>query len=252
MSSTNKTANFKLSQFIGTDKPTFLGDYNNDMQIIDGALFTAGQTAEDAVNDVEKVKGAQEELKAVHEDTKQQVAQLKETADGMTGDVTAAQEAANSAEEKATAAQTAATDVVNAANTASANATRAKQTADGNKTTLQELDERVTALENRPTREDVTMEFHLNTFPKTGSGITTSCPPTEIKKPAGYTFKTLRVTATKTQNNVYGDDTSLGKTPVNTDAVSQFNKITIFPDTYNPQYPADVSVDVTVVLTPEV
>lgn len=160
MSSTNKTANFKLSQFIGTDKPTFLGDYNNDMEIIDGALFTASQTAEEAVNDVEKVKGAQEELKAVHEDTKKQVAQLKETADGMSGDVTAAQEAANSAEEKATAAQTAATDVVNAANTASANATKAKQTADGNKTTLQQLDERVTALEGKPAIQPLTMTIH--------------------------------------------------------------------------------------------
>lgn len=160
MSSTNKTANFKLSQFIGTDKPTFLGDYNNDMEIIDGALFTASQTAEEAVNDVEKVKGAQEELKAVHEDTKKQVAQLKETADGMSGDVTAAQEAANSAEEKATAAQTAATSVVNAANTASANATKAKQTADGNKTTLQQLDERVTALEGKPAIQPLTMVIH--------------------------------------------------------------------------------------------
>lgn len=150
MSSTNKTANFKLSQFIGTDKPTFLGDYNNDMKIIDGALFTASQTAEEAVNDVETVKSAQADLKAVHEDVKKQVVQLKETADGMTGDVTAAQEAANRAEQKATAAQTAATDVVNAANAASANATKAKQTADGNKTTLQELDRRVTALESAP------------------------------------------------------------------------------------------------------
>lgn len=156
MSSTNKTANFKLSQFIGTDKPTFLGDYNNDMEIIDGALFTASQTAEEAVNDVENVKGAQTEIKAVHEDIKKQVAQLKETADGMTGDVTAAQEAANSAEEKATAAQTAATDVVNAANAASANATKAKQTADGNKTTLEDLDRRVTALEAKPDIPPVT------------------------------------------------------------------------------------------------
>lgn len=160
MSSTNKTANFKLSQFIGTDKPTFLGDYNNDMNIIDGALFTASQAAEEAVNDVETVKSAQTELKAVHEDTKKQVTQLKETADGMSGDVTAAQEAANSAEEKATAAQTAATDVLNAANTASANATKAKQTADGNKTTLQQLDERVTALEGKPAIQPLTMTIH--------------------------------------------------------------------------------------------
>lgn len=160
MSSTNKTANFKLSQFIGTDKPTFLGDYNNDMEIIDGALFTASQTAEEAVNDVETVKSAQAELKAVHEDTKKQVAQLKETADGMSGDVTEAQEAANNADQKATAAQTAATNVVNAANAASANATKAKQMADGNKTTLQQLDERVSALEGKPAVQPLTMTIH--------------------------------------------------------------------------------------------
>ena len=150
MSSTNKTTNYKLSQFIGTDKPTFLGDYNNDMQIIDGAIFEANQSAEQALNDVEAVKGSQAELKNVHTETQEQVAQLKETADGMTGDVTAAQEAANRAEQKATEAQTAATGVLNAANAASANATKAKQTADGNKTALAELTQRVKALEDAP------------------------------------------------------------------------------------------------------
>lgn len=38
MSSTNKTANLGLSQFIGTDKPTWLVDYNNDMAVIDEAI----------------------------------------------------------------------------------------------------------------------------------------------------------------------------------------------------------------------
>ena len=38
MASTNKTKNFNLSQFIQTDKPTFLGDYNTDMNKIDEAL----------------------------------------------------------------------------------------------------------------------------------------------------------------------------------------------------------------------
>lgn len=38
MSSTNKTPNYDLSQFIGTDKPTYLGDYNGDMLKIDTAL----------------------------------------------------------------------------------------------------------------------------------------------------------------------------------------------------------------------
>lgn len=40
MSSTNKTTNYELSQFIGTDKPTFLGDYNGDMSKIDTQMKT--------------------------------------------------------------------------------------------------------------------------------------------------------------------------------------------------------------------
>ena len=35
MSSTNKTSNYQLSQFIGTDKPAWLADYNQDMSKID-------------------------------------------------------------------------------------------------------------------------------------------------------------------------------------------------------------------------
>lgn len=35
MSSTNKTTNYELSQFLGTDKPAWLSDYNSDMSKID-------------------------------------------------------------------------------------------------------------------------------------------------------------------------------------------------------------------------
>ena len=35
---TNSTSNYELSQFIATDKPTFLGDYNGDMLKIDTAI----------------------------------------------------------------------------------------------------------------------------------------------------------------------------------------------------------------------
>ena len=35
MSSTNKTTNYNLSQYVGSDKPTYLGDYNGDMLKID-------------------------------------------------------------------------------------------------------------------------------------------------------------------------------------------------------------------------
>ena len=38
MSSTNKTANYQLSQFVGTDIPSILNDYNGDMRKIDSAI----------------------------------------------------------------------------------------------------------------------------------------------------------------------------------------------------------------------
>ena len=45
MSSTNKTTNYELSQFIGTDKPAWLSDYNQDMAKIDAGIDTAQDTA---------------------------------------------------------------------------------------------------------------------------------------------------------------------------------------------------------------
>lgn len=38
MSSTNKTTNYELSQFIGSDKPAWLADYNQDMSKIDTGM----------------------------------------------------------------------------------------------------------------------------------------------------------------------------------------------------------------------
>lgn len=38
MTATNHTKNYNLSQFAGTDRPTWLGDYNGDMAKIDAKL----------------------------------------------------------------------------------------------------------------------------------------------------------------------------------------------------------------------
>ena len=45
MSSTNKTTNYELSQFLGTDKPAWLSDYNTDMSKIDTGIHNAATTA---------------------------------------------------------------------------------------------------------------------------------------------------------------------------------------------------------------
>ena len=51
-SSTNATTHYELSQYIGTDKPTYLVDYNQDMSKIDTAIYSADSTATQASNNI--------------------------------------------------------------------------------------------------------------------------------------------------------------------------------------------------------
>lgn len=50
MSSTNKTPNYDLSQYVGTDKPTYLGDYNGDMLKIDTQMKENENSATNAIS----------------------------------------------------------------------------------------------------------------------------------------------------------------------------------------------------------
>lgn len=46
MASTNKTTNYELSQYVGSDKPTYLTDYNQDMSRIDAGIHAAKSEAD--------------------------------------------------------------------------------------------------------------------------------------------------------------------------------------------------------------
>ena len=46
MASTNKTTHYELSQYVGTDKPTYLVDYNQDMDKIDAGIYGAKSKAD--------------------------------------------------------------------------------------------------------------------------------------------------------------------------------------------------------------
>lgn len=50
MASTNKTTTLDLSQFVGTDKPDWLTDYNEDMEKIDTWATTTDSDVSDANN----------------------------------------------------------------------------------------------------------------------------------------------------------------------------------------------------------
>lgn len=57
MSSTNKTATIELSQYIGTDKPTYLVDYNGDMLKIDNAIAADRDSISTAQNKADTADG---------------------------------------------------------------------------------------------------------------------------------------------------------------------------------------------------
>lgn len=60
MSSTNKTTNYKLSQYIGTDKPTYLGDYNGDMLKIDTQMKANAVSASNATSSASSAQAVAE------------------------------------------------------------------------------------------------------------------------------------------------------------------------------------------------
>lgn len=52
MASTNKTTHYNLSQYIGSDKPTYLVDYNTDMSNIDTGIYNAKSEAENNTTNI--------------------------------------------------------------------------------------------------------------------------------------------------------------------------------------------------------
>lgn len=58
MAHTNSTANYELSQFLGTDKPAWLVDYNGDMLKIDTALKNNADAASTNAEDIQELQDA--------------------------------------------------------------------------------------------------------------------------------------------------------------------------------------------------
>lgn len=88
MSSTNKTSNLELSQFIGTDSPKWLTDYNSDMQKIDAGV-AAVQTQANATDLV--VAGHTSSIQA----NTQSITDQQTAITSLRADVTAAQGSIN-------------------------------------------------------------------------------------------------------------------------------------------------------------
>jgi hypothetical protein len=135
--STNKTANYELPQFVGTDKPTWLGDINGAMTAIDAGM------AENKA-DIESMDTRVSSAEASASSASQAVTTL-------TGRVATVESGVSSATSTANNAQQTATSALNTANTANGKA-------DSNTSDISSLTTRVSTCEN-----NISL-FNLNTF----------------------------------------------------------------------------------------
>ena len=84
MSSTNKTSGLQLSQFIATDKPSWLGDYNSDMSKIDVGYTAIKAEAEGASGSATDAKNIANAAKASATNAINQVTTLATNIDSYT------------------------------------------------------------------------------------------------------------------------------------------------------------------------
>ena len=124
MSATNSTPNYDLPQYVATDKPTYLGDFNKAMLDIDTNMKTIDNKATSAEG---------------------QVSTAVSTANQALENANQASTKADTAQATATQAQTTATTAKNTADTAQSTATEAQTTATQADTLAQQVQ---TALNN--------------------------------------------------------------------------------------------------------
>ena len=79
MSATNHTQNYDLSQFVGGDIPSWLGDYNGDMGKIDAAIATVASGAGDTASEVNSLKSRMTTAEADIDAAESNIATLQST-----------------------------------------------------------------------------------------------------------------------------------------------------------------------------
>lgn len=122
MSSTNKTNYYDLNQYIGTDKPTYLGDYNSDMSKIDAGIHDADDKATTASQNAGSAIARVGEVEKTVKSHTTAITTLQTDVTGLKESVKTAQNTATSADVKADNAQQTANSALLTANNASTKA----------------------------------------------------------------------------------------------------------------------------------
>ena len=125
MSSTNTTPNFGLPQYIPTDKPTYLGDFNKAMLDIDTNMKNIENKATSAESEISTANATATQAQATAEQAQTSATNAQNTATTAKNTADTAQATAEQAQTSATNAQNTATTAKNTADTAQATANQA-------------------------------------------------------------------------------------------------------------------------------
>ena len=102
MSSTNKTSHYNLPQFIGSDIPTWLGDFNSAMTAIDSGINAAATSASGAATTAAQASTDAAAAASSATSAYNAAAAAQKSADDATAAVTTEQTRAEAAEKKIT------------------------------------------------------------------------------------------------------------------------------------------------------
>lgn len=172
--STNKTTNYELPQFVGTDKPTWLGDFNTAMSTIDSGMATNK-------TNIESMNTRLTSAEATASQASQDVTALSGSVNTLSNNLNSVTTTANNAQQTATSA-------LNIANTANGKA-------DTNATNITNLTTRVTNAEAN------IEDFNLSTFE--------NIPQSAVTLTNGGTIGSVNLNVAKNSNGslakIYGN-----------------------------------------------
>ena len=194
--STNKTANYELPQFVGTDKPTWLGDFNEAMSDIDTGMH-------ENATDIATMQSDVTNAVATASQASQDVTTLTGTVNTLSSTVSSVQTTANNASQTASSA-------LNTANTANGKADTNASAITSINTSISDLNDKIDESGTYSTSETNTGQKWINNKPiyRKVFSFTTPSGNVDLTIPTGVSMDTII--------SIYGGiaETSGGVTPI--------------------------------------
>ena len=201
--STNKTANYNLPQFVGTDKPTWLGDFNEAMFDIDAGMHANA-------SDIDTLDSAVASASASASQASQDVATLTSTVSSLSSDVSTVTTTANNAQQTATSALNTANTANGKADTNASNISSLTSRVSTNEESIEALTP--TVLYERPNSTSgsggITLSDSIENYDYVevyfvGTNGTIDCSKATVSKTPGSSTRINLLTGNNYNNNLY-------------------------------------------------